>query len=34
MPRADTEAMNLLLVEISKAMSTGAHAVLVIDGDG
>lgn len=34
MPHADTEAMNLHLIEISKAVSPGAHALLVIDGAG
>ena len=34
MPRADTEAMNLHLIEVSQAVSSGAHAVLVVDGAG
>jgi len=34
LPCANTEAMNLHLVEIAKAVAPGAHAVLVIDGAG
>ncbi len=34
MPRADTEAMNLHLIEISDAVSPGAHAIVVVDGAG
>jgi transposase len=34
MPRCDTEAMNLHLVEISKAVAPGAHAVLLLDQAG
>jgi hypothetical protein len=34
MPYANTEAMNLHFEEISKAVSPGAHAVLVLDGAG
>jgi len=34
MPYANTEAMNLHLQEISKAVSPGAHAALVLDGAG
>ena len=34
MPYANTEAMNKHLEEISKAVSPGAHAVLVHDGAG
>lgn len=34
MPYANTEAMNLHLEEISKAVSPGAHAALVLDGAG
>lgn len=34
MPNANTEAMNLHLAEISKAVSPGAHAALVADGAG
>ena len=34
LPFADTEAMNLHLAEISRAVAPGAHAVLVLDGAG
>lgn len=34
MPNADTEAMNAHLVEISKTVAEGAHAILVLDGAG
>ena len=34
MPYANTEAMNLHLVEIARAVAPGAHAVLVLDGAG
>jgi len=34
MPYANTEAMNEHLKEIAKAVSPGAHAVLVLDGAG
>jgi transposase len=34
MPHANTEAMNEHLKEIGKAVSPGAHAVLVLDGAG
>jgi hypothetical protein len=34
LPFADTEAMNLHLVEIARAVAPGAHAVLVLDGAG
>jgi transposase len=34
MPYANTEAMNLHLEEISKAVTPGAHAALVLDGAG
>lgn len=34
MPYANTEAMNLHLEEISKTVSPGAHAALVLDGAG
>ena len=34
MPYANTEAMNKHLEEISKAVSPGAHAVLIHDGAG
>ena len=34
MPHADTEAMNAHLVEISKTVAEGAHALLVLDGAG
>jgi hypothetical protein len=34
MPYANTEAMNFHLAEIAKAVSTGAHAILVLDGAG
>ena len=34
MPNADTEAMNAHLVEISRTVAKGAHAVLVLDGAG
>lgn len=32
--RADTEAMNLMLDEVSRAVSPGAHAAMLIDGAG
>lgn len=34
LPYANTDAMNLHLVEISKAVAPGAHAALVLDGAG
>jgi transposase len=34
MPNADTEAMNAHLVEISRTVAEGAHAVLVLDCAG
>ena len=34
MPYANTEAMNAHLAEISRHVSTGAHAILVLDGAG
>jgi hypothetical protein len=34
LPFADTEAMNLHLVEIARAVAPGAHAILVLDGAG
>ena len=34
MPYANTETMNLHLVEIARAVAPGAHAVLVLDGAG
>ena len=34
MPYANTEAMNLHLAEIAKAVSPGAHALLILDGAG
>jgi len=34
MPYANTEAMNCHLAEIAKAVSPGAHALLVLDGAG
>jgi hypothetical protein len=34
MPYANTEAMNLHLIEISKTVEAGAHAVVIIDGAG
>ena len=34
LPYADTEAMNLHLAEIARAVAPGAHAVLVLDGAG
>lgn len=34
MPYADTHAMNLHLIEISRCVAEGAHAVLVLDGAG
>ena len=34
LPYADTEAMNLHLTEIARAVAPGAHAVLVLDGAG
>ena len=34
LPRADIEAMNLHLAEISTQITPGAHAVLTLDGAG
>ena len=34
LPYANTEAMNLHLVEIGKTVAPGAHAALVVDGAG
>jgi transposase len=34
LPHANTTAMNLHLVEISRTVTPGAHAVLVLDGAG
>ena len=34
LPRADIEAMNLRLAEISSQITPGAHAVLILDGAG
>ena len=34
MPYADTEAMNIHLAEIARAVDPGAHAMLVLDGAG
>jgi transposase len=34
MPRADTQAMNLHLIEISTQVAPGAHAIVIIDGAG
>ena len=34
LPHANTRAMNLHLLEISTAISSGAHAVLIVDGAG
>ena len=34
LPHANTSAMNLHLLEISTAISAGAHAVLIVDGAG
>lgn len=34
MPYADSEAMNLHLQEIGRAVAPGAHAILVLDGAG
>lgn len=34
MPRCDTDAMNRHLIEISKAVAPGAHAVLLLDQAG
>lgn len=34
MPHANIETMNLHLVEISKAVTAGAHAALILDGAG
>ena len=34
MPHADSEAMNLHLHEIGRAVAPGAHAILVLDGAG
>ncbi len=33
-PFANTEAMNAHLIEISNAVTSGAHAILVMDGAG
>ena len=34
MPDANSEAMNLHLQEIGRAVTPGAHGVLVVDGAG
>ena len=34
MPHVDTEAMNAHLIEISRTVAEGAHAILVLDGAG
>ena len=34
MPHVDTEAMNAHLIEISRTVAKGAHAILVLDGAG
>ena len=34
MPRADTQAMNLHLIEIGTQVAPGAHAIIIIDGVG
>ena len=34
MPRADTDAMKAHLIEISKTVTAGSHAILVLDGAG
>lgn len=34
MTRANTEAMNLMLDEVSRTVSPGAHAALIVDGAG
>lgn len=34
MPYVNTEAMNLHLIEISKTVAPGAHAVVIVDGAG
>lgn len=34
LPRCDSEAMNLHLVEISRSVAPSAHAVLILDGAG
>ena len=34
MPKANTDAMNQHLVEISKSVTKGAHAIVVLDGAG
>ena len=34
MPHVDTEAMNAHLIEISRTVAAGAHAILVLDGAG
>lgn len=34
MPRADTQAMNLHLIEIGTQVAPGAHAIIIIDGAG
>lgn len=34
LPTVNTELMNLHLAEISRAVATGAHAILVLDGAG
>jgi len=34
MPHANTEAMNAHLLEISRTVAPGAHAIIVLDGAG
>ena len=34
MPHADAQAMNAHLVEISRTVAAGAHAIFVLDGAG
>lgn len=34
MPKADTQAMNAHLAEISRTVAKGAHAIIVLDGAG
>jgi transposase len=34
LPYANTEAMNLHLVEIARTVAVGAHAILILDGAG
>jgi len=34
MPHVDTEAMNAHLIEVSRTVAEGAHAILVLDGAG